>query len=90
MLFEGANGGTLNHLGVEVETAEQVSEAEARITSVGLETTEIQDTACCWATKTETWVDAPDGARWEWYVRTGDSEQLVNTVVSDGDTTCCT
>ncbi len=66
-------GGSLNHLGVEVETAEQVEAAEARITGEGLSTTGVDDTLCCYAAKTETWVHGPD-TRWEWYVKTGDTD----------------
>ncbi len=85
VLFEGAGDpGSLNHLGVETETGDEVVAAEARLTDVGLETTGVDDTQCCYAEKTETWVDGPDGARWEWYVRTGDSEQFANVIV-DGD-----
>ena len=43
---------------------------------------------CCYAEKTETWVESPEG-RWEWYVKTGDSEEFENVVVSDDGTTCC-
>ena len=75
-------GGTVNHLGVEAETAEQVVEAERRLTAAGLDTTGVDDTLCCYATKTETWLTDPDGSRWEWYVRTGDSEVLDNVVVA--------
>jgi hypothetical protein len=91
VLFEGAEGGTLNHLGVETETAGEVQAAEARLSDTGLDTTGVDDTVCCYATKVETWVVDPDGARWEWYVKTGDSEQLVNEVVGEeAATTCCT
>ncbi len=74
VLFEqpGA-GGSLNHLGVEVENADQVEAAEARIAGSGLETTGVDDTLCCYAAKTETWVQGPDTA-WEWYVKNDDSE----------------
>ena len=75
-------GGTINHLGVETETAEQVVDAERRMTVSGLETTGVDDALCCYAEKTETWVTDPDGTRWEWYVRTGDSEVLENLVVA--------
>ncbi len=76
VLFEHpGNGGTLNHLGVEVETAEQVAAAEARIAGTGLDTTGVGDTVCCYAAKTETWVEGPD-TRWEWYVKTGDTEVM--------------
>ena len=75
-------GGTINHLGVETETADQVVDAERRLSGAGLETTGVDDTLCCYATKTETWLTDPDGSRWEWYVRTGDSEVLDNVVVA--------
>ncbi len=78
----GAVGGTINHLGVETETVEQVMQAERRLSAEGLETTGVDDTQCCYAEKSETWVTDPDGSRWEWYVRTGDSEVLDNVVVA--------
>lgn len=74
--------GTINHLGVETETVAQVIEAERRLSGAGLETTGVDDTMCCYAEKSETWVTDPDGSRWEWYVRTGDSEALENVVVA--------
>lgn len=95
VLFEGAGDpGSINHLGVETETAAEVVEAEARLTAEGLETTGVEDTLCCYAEKTETWLDAPDGLRWEYYVKTGDSDQMVNVVAgaADGDASghvCC-
>jgi catechol 2,3-dioxygenase-like lactoylglutathione lyase family enzyme len=89
VLFEGAGAsGSINHLGVETEVAEEVIAAEARLTDSGLETTGVDDTVCCYAEKTETWVDAPDGNRWEWYVKKADAEQLEYATV-DGETTCC-
>ncbi len=92
VLFENANGGgTLNHLGVEVETAAEVSAAEARLVNDGLETTGVDDTTCCFAEKTETWVVDPDGASWEWYVKTADVEQMAYSVEGAGQgNTCCT
>ena len=75
-------GGTINHLGVEVETTEEVLDAERRLSGSGLATTGVDDTQCCFAEKTETWVTDPDGTAWEWYVRTGDSEVLENVVIA--------
>lgn len=89
VLIESAEGGTLNHLGVETTTAAEVAAAEARLSGAGLETTGVDDTTCCYATKTETWVTDPDGAPWEWYVRTGDSEQMSNQVLDGGDGAGC-
>jgi hypothetical protein len=65
--------------------------AEARLIDEGVDTTGVDDTVCCYATKTETWVTDPDGAKWEWYVKTGDSDQLTNEVLTgDTPTACCT
>ena len=90
VLFENsAGGGTINHLGVEVETAAEVTAAETRLSSDGIETTGIDDTVCCYAEKTETWVTGPDDTRWEWYVKTGEADQLENDVVSSDGRPCC-
>ena len=89
VLFEDiANGGSINHLGVEVDDVKMVHEADARMTDEGLTTTGIDETMCCYADKTETWIDGPDDIRWEWYVKRGDNEQLENVVVSS-EANCC-
>jgi lactoylglutathione lyase len=77
VLFESPeHGGSLNHLGVETETAGEVTAAEQRLAATGLETTGVADTRCCYAEKTETWIDGPDGARWEWYVKHADRDEF--------------
>lgn len=95
VLFEKpGGGGTINHLGVEVGTTAEVVAAEARLAGADLETTGIEDTECCYAEKTETWLEAPDDLRWEWYVKTADTEQFANVMLvsystDEADTTCC-
>lgn len=90
VLFEGAGEtGSINHLGVETETSAEVIEAEARLTESGLETTGVDDTVCCYAEKTETWLDGPDSTKWEWYVKKADVEQFASTAFQCEATTCC-
>ena len=90
VLFEDTEGGgTINHLGVEVEATEEVVAAGARLIESDLDTTGVEDTMCCYAEKTETWVIGPDGVRWEFYVKHGDSEQFENLVVADSTSDCC-
>lgn len=80
----------LNHLGVETETADEVVAAEARITDAGITTTGVEDTECCFAEKTETWMTSPENARWEWYVKTGDTDSIDNISVDHSAAgTCC-
>ena len=89
VLFEDIeNGGSINHLGVEVDDVKMVHEADARMTDEGLTTTGIDETMCCYADKTETWIDGPDDIRWEWYVKSGDNEQFEKIVVSS-EANCC-
>ena len=89
VLFAGAGeAGSINHLGVEVEEGSQVSAASDRLQAEGLVTTEVEDTTCCFAEKTETWLEGPDGTRWEWYVKNADSEAPEAEVLS-ADGSCC-
>ena len=93
VLFENqGKGGSINHLGVEVQTTEEVLTAEDRLTRADMVTTGIDETQCCYAEKTEVWVDGPDGVRWEWYVKHTDSDQFENVVIdpSQSKRKCCT
>ena len=92
VLFErpDAEPGSINHLGVETETADEVVAAEARVTAAGVETSGIDETICCFAEKVETWVDGPYGHRWEWYVKQADHEtQLENVIVAGAGASAC-
>ncbi len=92
VLFERPDAvpGSINHLGVETESADEVVAAEARVTAAGLVTTGIDETICCFAEKVETWVEAPDGNRWEWYVKQADHDsQLENVVVAGAGAIAC-
>ena len=87
---EGDSSHDVNHLGIEVDSADEVTEIEARLSARGLETTGVEDTICCFAGKTETWVVDPDGHRWEVYVKTSDHEtQLENVVIRSPAAPCC-
>lgn len=101
VLIEG-NGapGTLNHLGVEVESTEEVAEAHARLTGEGLATAAEDQVACCFALQDKVWVDAPDGEPWEIYTVLADVEMPAGqlraaeptvepTVEGEADAMCC-
>jgi catechol 2,3-dioxygenase-like lactoylglutathione lyase family enzyme len=65
--------GALNHLGVEVDTPEQVRAATARLTGEGLDAEMQESTTCCYALQDKAWVDDPDGAPWEFYTVLADA-----------------
>jgi catechol 2,3-dioxygenase-like lactoylglutathione lyase family enzyme len=76
VLIENADtaaAGTLNHLGVEVFSAEEVAATQRRLAGEGLATAE-ESGVCCYAQQEKVWVNDPDGAPWEIYTVLADSE----------------
>lgn len=74
LLENPGRGGSLNHLGVEVESSETVHAEIARLTGEGLFTEEELGTTCCFATQDKVWVTGPGGEKWEVYTVLEDSE----------------
>ena len=68
------HGGTLNHLGVEVESSAAVHAEITRLTGEGMFTEEQLGTTCCFATQDKVWVTGPAGEKWEVYTVLADSE----------------
>lgn len=88
VLFEGAAPGTINHLGVEVTTSEEVTATNARLTDQGVETVLEDQVDCCFALQDKAWVEAPDNLRWEIYNVLADTQPATD---ADADAApCCT
>lgn len=77
-------GGSLSHLGLQVETTEEVLEMTKRWNESGLRTLEEMQTDCCYAMQDKTWITDPDGNEWEVFVVLGDTEGKDITA-----STCC-
>ena len=60
-------GGTINHLGVEVGSTEEVNNAGDRMAAEGLDTEPAPGTVCCYALQDKVWAHDPDGLPWEYY-----------------------
>ena len=65
--------GALNHLGVEVESTEEVQAATRRLAGHGLAPELQESTTCCYAVQDKAWVTDPDGAPWEVYTVLADA-----------------
>lgn len=95
VLFENpGQGGTINHLGVEVDSSATVHSEIARLAAEGLFTDEQIGATCCFATQDKVWVNGPAGERWEVYTVLADSEtfgpsqQRTAESGADGDPCC--
>jgi catechol 2,3-dioxygenase-like lactoylglutathione lyase family enzyme len=75
VLFE-VKGATerLNHLGVEVFDAEEVTQATERLKDAGMAALVEDESTCCYAKQDKVWAVEPDGLRWEWYRVLEDSD----------------
>jgi hypothetical protein len=73
VLFEGAGEpGSLNHLGVEVETTNDVQAAQQRLRD-DLDTSTEEGVTCCFAVQDKVWVEGPDDRAWEIYTVLADA-----------------
>ncbi len=79
-------GGTLNHLGVEVDDIDTVDAEQTRLAEAGLASVDERDTTCCYAKQDKFWVQGtPNGESWEVYAVLADSE----TFYGGEDSACC-
>ena len=93
VLVEGhGEPGSLNHLGVEVESTSEVAAANRRLAAEGLATATEDEVSCCFAVQDKVWVDAPDGEPWEIYTVLADVEMQPGQLradESDDESMCC-
>jgi catechol 2,3-dioxygenase-like lactoylglutathione lyase family enzyme len=74
VLFENpGKSGTLNHLGVERESMDEIVAQAERLEAAGLALDVEGDVVCCYARQDKHWVTGPDGQRWENYVVLADA-----------------
>ena len=67
--------GHVDHMGIQVESAEIVMRELARVKAAGLPVREEMGVNCCHANQDKFWVEDPDGVDWEVYVLNHDLEE---------------
>jgi lactoylglutathione lyase len=91
------HGGSLNHLGVEVPSSDEVVAETRRFADLGMPSRVEDGTTCCYALQDKVWVTGPSGERWEIYTVLADagaelegkSHVDAEVVVASGPTACC-
>ena len=101
LLENPGQGGSLNHLGVEVPDADTVNAEQTRLAGAGLAAIDERNTTCCYARQDKFWVTgSPNGERWEIYTVLQDSQtfwggggdkkwEAVETQLTGGQATQC-
>ena len=85
----------IEHLGIQVESTEELSEVYGRLRAADRPVLEEGQTTCCYAKSEKSWIADPDGIVWEAFFTNGeattygDSPALGTLSDSLGDDTCC-
>ena len=85
VLFEQGEGFTLNHLGVEVPSADEVHAESTRLATEGLPTRVENSELCCYALQDKVYTTGPDGEEWEVYAVLDDDPAIPAEQARD----CC-
>jgi catechol 2,3-dioxygenase-like lactoylglutathione lyase family enzyme len=89
LLENPGQGGSLNHLGIEVDSVAEVDATQTRLAEHGLASIDERNSTCCYATQDKFWVDGtPSGERWEVYTVLADSPTFFSES-GEGASCCC-
>ena len=89
LLENPGQGGTLNHLGIELESVDAVDAEQTRLAQTGLASVDERGGTCCYAKQDKFWVEGtPSGERWEVYTVLADSPTFYAEPVSAGSGCC--
>src|ERR1041384_3510753 len=70
----------LDHLGIQVESADELQEVYSRLRQAGGAVLEEGHTTCCYAKSEKSWIDDPAGISWETFHTTGESTDYGTSV----------
>ena len=83
--LEGRAGGSLSHLGIRVDSVDDVRRWRSDLKARGIVSEEEKREACCYALQEKFWLTDRDGNRWEVYTVLEDIED----VSREAKTACC-
>jgi catechol 2,3-dioxygenase-like lactoylglutathione lyase family enzyme len=85
----------IEHLGIQVESTEELSEVYGRLKAADGPVLEESQTTCCYATSEKSWIADPDGVVWEAFHTNGeatvygDSPELTALSDNAAEMACC-
>ena len=81
----------IEHLGIQVETPDELREVYARLQNADAPMREDGQTTCCYAQSEKAWIKDPQGLSWETFLTTGTSTTYGGQpeIVSTPTEACC-
>src|ERR1700735_4176159 len=70
-ISDRAHAAGVDHLGIQVETRDELAELAGRLKAAGADTLDQTDAACCYAKSDKSWVEDPSGISWETFFTFG-------------------
>ncbi|MEM7565211.1 MAG: ArsI/CadI family heavy metal resistance metalloenzyme [Pseudomonadota bacterium] len=82
----------LDHLGIQVESENELGEVYTRLKQAGGPIIEEGSTTCCYANSDKNWIFDPEGVAWETFYTHGESPVYGNEAIKNNNIgqTCCT
>jgi predicted enzyme related to lactoylglutathione lyase len=89
----GAGSG-VDHIGIQVESADELGELATRLKSAGAQTFDEAATTCCYARSDKSWVTDPAGVHWETFFTFGEAvtygeDPAEAAMIAAAETACC-
>lgn len=85
----------IEHLGIQVESADELTEVYGRLKAADRPVLEEGATTCCYAKSEKSWISDPDGVVWETFLTSGDatvygdSPTLTAASINASNDSCC-
>ena len=72
-ISDRASAPGVDHLGIQVESGDELAELAGRLKAAGEVTRDQEATTCCYAQSDKAWVNDPNGLRWETFFTFGEA-----------------
>lgn len=80
----------IEHLGIQVESKDELAEVYERLQRADGPVLEEGATTCCYAKSEKSWIEDPQGVKWETFLTTGESTVYGKDPDRSSTTACCT
>lgn len=84
-----ARAAGIDHVGVQVDSVEELNELAGRLKAAGSTTFDQEATTCCYAKSDKSWVTDTAGVRWETFFTHGEATAYGEDEVIPDESACC-